>query len=339
VARGGGVFAGPGRPRLNASAAFARPADLAGWLAYLETLHPSAIALGLDRVRAVLARLDAPIACPVITVTGTNGKGSTAAMLEAMLRAAGYRTGLYTSPHLMRYNERVRLDGREAGDAAMLAALNAVEDARAAGGPAVPLTYFEFGTLAALWLFARHASDALVLEVGLGGRLDAVNVVDADVAIVTSVDLDHRDWLGDTRESVGREKAGIFRAGRPAICGDADPPRSLLDEARRVGARLLVAGRDFAALPEGTQWRYRGPGSERYGATGRERCDSRERRRPHDPHRPLVRSQRVSPSCPCRGARSPAGSDRENASPSALSTDSTRGAPCAASKRSSAYAR
>jgi dihydrofolate synthase/folylpolyglutamate synthase len=265
VARGGGLFAGPGRPRLNASAAFDRPADLAGWLAYLETLHPSAIALGLDRVRAVLARLDAPIACPVITVTGTNGKGSTAAMLEAMLRADGYRTGLYTSPHLMRYNERVRLDGREAGDEAMLAALNAVEGARAAGGLAVPLTYFEFGTLAALWLFARHAGDALVLEVGLGGRLDAVNVVDADVAIVTSVDLDHRDWLGDTRESVGREKAGIFRAGRPAICGDVDPPRSLVDEAQRVGARLLVAGRDFAALPEGAQWRYRGPGSERYG--------------------------------------------------------------------------
>jgi dihydrofolate synthase/folylpolyglutamate synthase len=265
VARGGGVFAGARRPRLNASAAAARPADLAGWLAYLETLHPNAIALGLDRVRAVLARLDAPIACPVVTVTGTNGKGSTAAMLEAMLRAAGYRTGLYTSPHLMRYTERVRLDGREAADEAMLAALNAVEDARAAGGTAEPLTYFEFGTLAALWLFARHASDALVLEVGLGGRLDAVNVVDADVAIVTSVDLDHRDWLGDTRESVGREKAGIFRAGRPAICGDADPPRSLVDEARRVGARLLVAGRDFAALPEGTQWRYRGPVSERYG--------------------------------------------------------------------------
>jgi dihydrofolate synthase/folylpolyglutamate synthase len=165
----------------------------------------------------------------------------------------------------MRYNERVRLDGREAGDEALVAALSIVEDARTSGGAPVPLTYFEFGTLAAFVLFAQHAPDALVLEVGLGGRLDAVNVVDTDVAVVTSIDLDHRDWLGDTREDVGREKAGIFRAGRVAVCGDADPPRSLVDEAARVGATLLVAGRDFAAVPEGTQWRYRGPGGERYG--------------------------------------------------------------------------
>jgi dihydrofolate synthase/folylpolyglutamate synthase len=264
VARGRDVLARAGRPRLSDSAA-TRPRDLAGWLAYLETLHPKAIALGLDRVRAVLARLAAPIACPVITVTGTNGKGSTSAMLEAMLRAAGYGTGLYTSPHLMRYHERVRLDGREASDAELLEAFARVEEARTAGEVPVPLTYFEFGTLAALWLFARRAPDALVLEVGLGGRLDAVNVVDADVAVVTSVDLDHRDWLGDTRESVGREKAGVFRACRVAVCGDADPPRSLVDEAARVNARLLVNGRDFAAIPEGSQWRYRGPGGDRYG--------------------------------------------------------------------------
>ncbi|HET9339251.1 MAG TPA: Mur ligase family protein, partial [Casimicrobiaceae bacterium] len=225
---------------MNASAAFDRPADLAGWLAYLETLHPSAIALGLDRVRAVLARLDAPIACPVITVTGTNGKGSTAAMLEAMLRADGYRTGLYTSPHLMRYNERVRLDGREAGDEAMLAALNAVEGARTAGGPAVPLTYFEFGTLAALWLFARAELDVAILEVGLGGRLDAVNIVDADVAVVTSIDLDHIEYLGPTREAIGREKAGIFRALVPAVCGDADPPASLVAHSQSLGAPLTL---------------------------------------------------------------------------------------------------
>jgi dihydrofolate synthase/folylpolyglutamate synthase len=221
--------------------------------------------MGLDRVVAVLGRLDANVTWPVITVTGTNGKGSTSAMLEAMLRAAGYRTGLYTSPHLMRYNERVRFDGREAADDDLVRALNVVEDARTAVGEPVPLTYFEFGTLAALWLFARHAPDALVLEVGLGGRLDAVNAIDADVAIVTSVDLDHRDFLGDTRESVGGEKAGIFRAGRVAVCGDRDPPHSLVDAAERIGARLLVAGRDFDAIAEGTQWRYRGPRGDRYG--------------------------------------------------------------------------
>ena len=169
-----------------------RPRDLADWLAYLETLHPKAIALGLDRVRAVLARLDAPIRCPVVTVTGTNGKGSTSAMIEAAMRCAGYRTGLYTSPHLLRYNERVRVAGVEASDEALVGALNAVEDARTANAPAVPLTYFEFGTLAALHLFSRSALDVLVLEVGLGGRLDAVNVVDAEnrlIGIVTDGDL------------------------------------------------------------------------------------------------------------------------------------------------------
>ncbi|MEO8487670.1 MAG: bifunctional tetrahydrofolate synthase/dihydrofolate synthase [Betaproteobacteria bacterium] len=242
-----------------------RPRDLPGWLAYLETLHPSAIAMGLDRVRAVLSRLDVAIACPVFTVGGTNGKGSTAAMLDAMLRAEGYRTGLYMSPHLTHYNERVRIDGREASDAELVAALAVVEDARTRVDPAIPLTYFEFGTLAALHRFAHASCDALVLEVGLGGRLDAVNVIDADVAIVTSIDLDHRDFLGDTREAVGREKSGIFRAGRVAVCGDADPPRSVTEEAARIGARLVVYGRDFAATDEGTQWRYRGPWSERYG--------------------------------------------------------------------------
>jgi dihydrofolate synthase/folylpolyglutamate synthase len=243
----------------------ARPRDLAGWLAYLETLHPKAIALGLDRVRAVLDRLDAPIRCPVVTVTGTNGKGSTCAMIEAAMRSAGFRTGLYMSPHLVRYNERVRIAGIESSDEALVGALNEVEDARTRSAPAVPLTYFEFGTLAALLRFSRSRLDVLVLEVGLGGRLDAVNVVDADVAVVTSVDLDHRDFLGDTRESVGREKAGVFRRDRVAICGDPDPPRSVVDEAARIGAILLVRGRDFDATLEGAQWRYRGPGRERYG--------------------------------------------------------------------------
>lgn len=243
----------------------ARPRTLSEWLACLETLHPSAIAMGLDRVQAVLDRLDIAITCPVVTVTGTNGKGSTAAMIEAVFRCAGYRTGLYASPHLARYNERVRIDGIETTDDTLVAAFRAIEDARNIGDAAVPLTYFEFGTLAALLLFSRARPDVLVLEVGLGGRLDAVNAIDADVAVVTSVDLDHREFLGADRESVGREKAGIFRSGRIAICGDADPPASLVETARRIGAPLLVAGRDFAAIAEDGQWRYRGPGGERYG--------------------------------------------------------------------------
>ena len=171
----------------------------------------------------------------MVTVTGTNGKGSTCAMLEAMLRCAGHRTGLYASPHLMRYNERVRIAGEAQGDDALVAAFNAVEDARGD----VPLTYFEYGTLAALWVFARAGLDVMILEVGLGGRLDAVNVVDADVAVVTSIDLDHMDYLGPTREDIGREKAGIFRPGRPAICAEPDPPASLLDARRAAGARSI----------------------------------------------------------------------------------------------------
>ena len=198
-----------------------RPATVDAWLAYLATLHPASIAMGLDRVRAVLANLDATVKCPVMTVAGTNGKGSTCAMLDSVLRCSGYAVGLYTSPHLLRYHERVRLRGREATDAELLSAFNAVEDARTATmgseGTPTPLTYFEFGTLAALWLFARAELDALVLEVGLGGRLDAVNVVDATVAVLTSVAIDHTEYLGPTREEIGREKAGIFRGGRVAF--------------------------------------------------------------------------------------------------------------------------
>jgi len=245
-----------------------RPATVEAWLAYLETLHPKGIALGLDRVRAVAAKLDATIACPVITVTGTNGKGSTCAMLEAILRSAGYRVGLYTSPHLVRYHERVRVGGIEVTDAELLEAFGVVEDARLATadvqGQPILLTYFEFGTLAALWLFARAGLEALVLEVGLGGRLDAVNIVDADVAVLTSVDIDHVEYLGAEREGIGREKAGIFRRGKPAVCGDRDPPASVIAVAAAVGAILHVAGRDFGHVAEGMQWRYSGQ-RERFG--------------------------------------------------------------------------
>jgi len=237
------------------------PTSLAAWLAYLETLHPKAIALGLERVRAVYERLAIAPAVPVITVGGTNGKGSTSALLERMLSAGGYRTGLYTSPHLLRYNERVRIAGSDAGDDMLCAAFAAVEAVRRE----TPLTYFEFGTLAALWLFARAGLDALVLEVGLGGRLDAVNIVDADVAVVTTIAIDHTDYLGSTREDIGREKAGIFRAGRVAVCADPDPPAALIAYAHEIGAVLLRIGADFGFVAEEKQWRYVGPGGARHG--------------------------------------------------------------------------
>ena len=227
------------------------------WLAYIERQHPSAIALGLERVAQVYARLDAATPCPVITVGGTNGKGSTCAMLESILLRAGYATALYTSPHLLRYNERVRIRGVEADDGALCEAFGQVEKARGA----VPLTYFEYGTLAALWLFAREKVEAAVLEVGLGGRLDAVNVVDADCAVLASVAIDHVDWLGNTRESIGREKAGIFRPGRPAVVADPDPPGSVIDA---PGAKYFL-GKDFGYEVQGNQWSYRGPAGNRAG--------------------------------------------------------------------------
>ena len=238
-----------------------RPETLAAWLAYLETLHPTSIAMGLERVVAVRTRMPTTLACPVVTVTGTNGKGSTCAMLESVLRCAGYRTGLYTSPHLMRYNERVQIGGEPQDDTALLAAFNAVEDAR----DDVPLTYFEYGTLAALWAFARAGLDAAILEVGLGGRLDAVNIIDADVAVVTSIDLDHMDYLGPTREDIAYEKAGIFRAGRPVVCAEPDPPSSLTQHASTVGAPVTLIGRDYGFVAEDRQWQYWGPGGRRYG--------------------------------------------------------------------------
>ena len=228
--------------------------SLADWLAHIERQHPAAIALGLERVHAVRARLHLRLPAPVFTVGGTNGKGSICAMLEAILRASGRRTALYTSPHLLRYNERVRLNGEEVCDEALAEAFAAVEAARGE----VPLTYFEFATLAAAWLFARTQPEAIVLEVGLGGRLDAVNAFDADCAVLGAIGIDHVEYLGATREAIGREKAGIFRTGRPAVVRDPDPPASVLDEAARVGARLLVAGRDFDwSVASPGQWTYR----------------------------------------------------------------------------------
>lgn len=223
---------------------------LAEWLAYLEARNVKAIVLGLERVREVAARLALQPTFPLITVGGTNGKGSACVYLEAMLTAAGYRVGCYTSPHLLRYNERVRIAGSLATDAELCRAFAAVEVARGA----VPLTYFEQGTLAAMWLFQDAGIDAAVLEVGLGGRLDAVNLWDADCAVVTSVDLDHQAFLGDTREQIGMEKAGIYRSSRPAICGDASPPNSLLGHAQAIGAGLLCRGDEFQVEQLETGW-------------------------------------------------------------------------------------
>ncbi|HXJ09975.1 MAG TPA: bifunctional tetrahydrofolate synthase/dihydrofolate synthase [Burkholderiales bacterium] len=231
--------------------------SLPEWLGFIERQHPKAIALGLERVKSVFQEMNVGLACPVIIVGGTNGKGSTCAMLEAILGAAGYRTALYTSPHLVRYNERVRVRGREAEDQPLCDAFEAVEAARGA----TPLTYFEYGTLAALWLFAREQVEVAVLEVGLGGRLDAVNVVDADCAVLTSVGIDHVDYLGPTREGIGREKAGIFRRGRPAVVAEPDPPQSVLSA---VGEKLLFQ-KDFGFTVEGGQWSYWGPNGKRSG--------------------------------------------------------------------------
>ena len=237
------------------------PETLDGWLGLLEVRHDQSIQLGLDRVRAVRDALQLPQTCPVFTIGGTNGKGSTCALLEAVLLAAGYRVGLYTSPHLLRYNERVRINGRDADDAALVDAFAEVERARGE----IPLTYFEHGTLAAWVAFCRAGLDAIILEVGLGGRLDAVNVFEPDCAIVTSVAMDHMDYLGDSREAIGFEKAGIFRAGRPAICGDPLPPESLVAHANAIGAKLSVSGRDFGFSGDQNQWAFWIAGGSRRG--------------------------------------------------------------------------
>jgi len=228
---------------------------LGDWLAYLEQLHPSAIDMGLERSQAVASRMRLAKPAPrVITVTGTNGKGSTCAFLASLLRAQGLNVGVYSSPHLLRYNERVQVNGVEASDAALCEAFAAVE----AGRGDISLTYFEMGTLAAFWLFAHAGLDAVVLEVGLGGRLDTVNLVDADIALVTSIGVDHADYLGDTRESVAFEKAGIFRQGAPALCGDLNPPQPLLDKARELSCPFFLRGRDFDLAMTEQHWQWRG---------------------------------------------------------------------------------
>lgn len=221
--------------------------NLTDWLQHLEDLHPkgqAGIELGLERIHQVKRALGQEQHCPVIIVGGTNGKGSTCAYLENIIDRAGYKVGCYTSPHLLAYNERVRLNGRPVGDDALCAAFARVEAARRAAGD-VALTYFEFGTLAAWEVFVEAGVEAAILEVGLGGRLDAVNAYEPDVSIVTTVALDHVEWLGPDRESIGFEKAGIFRAGKPALCADPHPPQSLLDHAAAIGANLRLIGRDF----------------------------------------------------------------------------------------------
>ncbi|KWH48122.1 bifunctional tetrahydrofolate synthase/dihydrofolate synthase [Burkholderia stagnalis] len=235
---------------------------LDAWLSHLERAHPVGIDMGLARIGQVKAALGLEFACPVITVGGTNGKGSTCAFLETILVRAGYKVGCHTSPHLLEFNERARVNGQTVTDDELLPHFEAVEAARTSLPEPVSLTYFEFTTLAILHLFASRGLDAVILEVGLGGRLDAVNIIDTDCAIVTSIDIDHTEYLGDTREQIAFEKAGIFRPGKPAICGDPAAPQTLVDHAEAIGADLWLVGRDFRyeAQPgaERQQWSYLG---------------------------------------------------------------------------------
>lgn len=225
------------------------------WLHWQEQLHPLSIDLGLSRVGVVADRLGCRAPAPVIiTVGGTNGKGSSVAMLDSILRKEGYRAGCYTSPHLFRYNERLKLQGEAVPDKDWCEAFARVDAAR----ENETLTYFEFGTLAALDILQRSSLDVAILEVGLGGRLDAVNIVDADVALVTTVDIDHTDWLGNNREDIAIEKAGIFRPGKAAICGDSQPPSNLRTEADRIGAHLFSLGHEFRILEAGHLWLWQG---------------------------------------------------------------------------------
>lgn len=233
---------------------------LDGWLRHCEQLHPVGIDMGLERVREVARRLDLRFECPVITVAGTNGKGSTCAMLEAVALQAGYRTGVYTSPHLVRFEERCRVHGEIVNASDLIANFDLVESARLQNDHEISLTYFEFTTLAILRLMSQAKLDVAILEVGLGGRLDATNIIDTDCAIVTSIDIDHAEFLGPDRESIGREKAGIMRTGRPAIVGDPMAPQSLVDHAMEIGADLWRFGHDFNFSGDKQQWSWAGRG-------------------------------------------------------------------------------
>jgi dihydrofolate synthase / folylpolyglutamate synthase len=230
------------------------PTTLADWLTFLESLHPKTIALGLERVAEVKQRLQLAPAFPIIVVGGTNGKGSVCSMLEAILHAAGYRVGCYTSPHLLAYNERVRIGKQPVSDDELCASFEQIERVRGD----VALTYFEFGTLAAMQCFISHAVEVAILEVGLGGRLDAVNVFDGDCAVVTSIAIDHTDYLGDTREKIAFEKAGIFRAGKVAVFGDTDMPEAIAAQAQKIGAQLRRLGKEFSFKAGELQWEYQG---------------------------------------------------------------------------------
>ena len=233
---------------------------LEGWLAHCERLHPHNIDMGLERVSEVARRMALRFDCPVITVAGTNGKGSTCAMIEAIALEAGYRTGVYSSPHLVHFQERCRIHGDIVAAEALLEHFAAVESARTLNGNDISLTYFEFTTLAILRLMSHALLDVAILEVGLGGRLDATNIVDADCAVITSIDIDHVEYLGPDRESIGREKAGIMRTGRPVVVSDPVPPQSVIDHAREIGADLWRFGQDFNYSGDKQQWGWVGRG-------------------------------------------------------------------------------
>ena len=239
------------------------PQNLSSWLSHIEQLHPKSIAMGLERVQRVVRRLKLQPAFSIITVAGTNGKGSTCAMLAEIYKQAGFNVGCYTSPHLLRYNERVRVNGIEVSDESLCAAFTAIETARL-DEDEIPLTYFEVGTLAAVWHFVQTGIDVAILEIGLGGRLDAVNAFEPDCAIITTVDLDHQEFLGDTREKIGYEKAGVYRKSIPAICGERNPPQSLVDYAKQIQADFKCIHNDFDWARSASGWQFLLNGQVKY---------------------------------------------------------------------------